>query len=293
MADELEVEVEEKKEDIEAKGNGKGEKDDKKGPPEGSERWNTIYWKAKEGERAAAERDALREELKHSRDMMKEMGEHNKKLAEVLENLGEGSKRSEENAEVNKVESKIAELRAQRKTAREKADYEAEDRIEEEIADLRFKVREMKSKPVNQDGKEKGKEASSKKSSDDGVVLTDEDKTIYKEWLTENSWIYENPRARSLAVKAENEIRKDPEFDMATEKEILEEVRLRVEDKIKPPSGDVDPFHSGGRSGGGAGVQKVKLSATEVDLAQGFGIDPKKVAEQKLLIAKARGGRSK
>ncbi len=294
-----EIEIDLKSSDSEPDKTGK-EKDDKEGPPEGSKRWKEIYWKAKEGERAIAEREALRLELKHSRELIKEMSEHNKKLAEVLEDLSINNKRSAMDNEINKIEDKINELRALRKSAREKADYETEDKIEEEIIDLKLKLRELKNKPVSQISKDKEKESIAKKTAsstknEEEIYLTEEEKEIYAKWLNENAWIYENPKVRSAAVEAEKTIRTDPDFAMATEEEILDEIKRRLEEKFKPPTGKVDMFHSGdkGKSTNlDTANAKVKLSDIELTLAEGFGIDPKEVAKQKLAIMNFKGRRT-
>ena len=293
MADEeKDIEIEIKAEES-AEESAKKALEAKEGPPEGSKRWNEIYWAAKEGERARKEVDALKVQLDSDRALMKEMGEHNKSLAEVLEKIHGTMDKSGVDSEVAKLESNISDLRASKKAAREKADFDAEDIIDEQLAKARFNLEKIK--------EAKPKAEAPVKKPDEKIVpppdtgLSEEDKEAIGDWVAENKWYTTNPKLRKEAINTELDIRKDPDFEYATMKEILAEVKTRVESKYSKSSGGSDLTETGGTGFRSNGIGKVKFSPVEMEIAKGFGIAPESVAKQKQLIqaenAKLKGRR--
>ena len=278
---------EEKDIEIELKPDESAEKaaEAKDGPPEGSKRWNEIYWAAKEGERARKEVDALKSQLDSDRAMMKEMSEHNKSLADVLEKIHGTMDKSSDESEITKLEGQISELRASKKAAREKADFDSEDMIDEQLAKARFnleKIKEAKAKgkpPTEEKSKEK--EAPPKSGE---IELNDDDKEAISDWVSENKWYTTNPKLRKEAINTELNIRKDPDFEFATMKEILAEVKSRIEAKYKNTDGGIDLTETGGTGFKSTGVGKVKFSPVEMEIAKGFGLAPEAVAKQKQII---------
>ena len=295
MADEdKDVEIEVKPDEKDVKPTDTDDKDKGKGgPPVGSERWNEIYWKSKEGERAISERDLLRTELASNKSLIQEMSKHNQMLTDAVNKIVGAADDKAAASNVDKIESRISELRAEKRAAREKADYASEDRIDEELADLRFKVREAKAKPVD-DGKKPPKGNGAPSDKDKGDELSDGEKAIYDTWIDDNEWFIKSPKLRSAAINFEKEVRKDPDFEAATIDEILKEVKRKTEAKFKSlDTGGVDLVSGASSTSSGAGGTKVKLSPIELEIASGFGISPEGVARQKIIIEKAKSAKAR
>jgi hypothetical protein len=273
MADELEVKVEEEKANSDETGKGKKQED----PPEGSPRWNEIYWKAKEGERAIEEAKELKQLLATKEAGIEEMRKWNKAIVESLDSVKGAISDTTKDDDIAKLDVKLSELKAAKREAREKADFDKESNIDDKIVDLKFEIKEMKAAPKVV--------VKPTPTAEEGIKP--EDEKIYKSWIHSTEWYRTDPKMRGAAIKMEKEVWQDPDFEYADLPEILAEVKLRVEKEFdyKPKPHGNRRSQDGVEGAGGSGrVTVVKLSTAEQDLARNLGVSNEDYAKQKSLI---------
>jgi hypothetical protein len=265
-------------------------KDEKKseGPPVGSERWNEIYWKAKEGERAIEELKSLKSESAATKELIEAMKAHN---AELVATLRGDVEADQQKSEIEKVEKEISDLRGLKRQAVEKADFARVEEIDDSLFDLKLKIRDLKAAKTPKDGKRPTDGQPVDMIEKEDPELSEDDKQIYSKWIDENKWFTTNPRMRSSAIAFEKEIWKDPDFSAATVEEVLIEVGNRVKEKFKGiDTGGIDLVEGSKRSSLPSGGT-VKFSPVELEIAKGFGLPPEEIAKQKQIVAtmKAQG----
>ncbi len=275
---------------------------DKGGPPEGSQRWDKMYWQAKEGERVIKERDDLLATSKKDKEERTEMRRHNAALEKTLEGIQKVVDKPESGPDsigeatktLGNMEAKLTSLKTERSQARKDLDHDKGDRLDDDVMATTLDIREMK-RAID---KKKNEPVKKEEPAPESEGLSDEDAAVYEKWLDNNSQIEENPRAIRYAQKMEKEVFGESEFKDSPIAEVLEEVTIRVykkmdwniEDKNKGGNKKQTPnlVESGVSSSSHSRGQEVKLSETELKLAKGFGVDPKIIAKQKLAITKER-----
>ncbi len=265
----------------------------KNGPMPGSERWNEVYWEAKEGKRAKDELVRERADRAKDREAIDAAREHNKALVEAIDKFTTVVEGKDGDAELKGLEDKVVELKVAKKSAREKADFDRESQIDDEIVDLKIEIRDRKA--AVKAATEKKATAPVKVEDDKGGELTPEEAAVYKKWAGETEWFRSDPRMRKAAMEAETETWADPDFEFATIAEVLAEVKKKVEEKFEwKPSGNEVKGRRGAGVESGVGdrgvITKIKLSTKEQTIMQGLGVPQEEYAKQKALIAKSKGG---
>lgn len=288
MSDEIEVEVKDEEKVIEDKivNSNETEKGKKiEDPPVGSPRWNEIYWEAKEGKRAREEVKELKEALATKDAGIEEMRKWNKAIIESLDNVKGAISDNNKDNEIEALDAKLVELKAAKREAREKVDFDREVAIDDLIADVKLDIRDKKAKAEKIEKKELPL-------SEDKIDLKDEEQ--YVKWINETEWYRKNPKMRAAAIKEEKEVWQDPDFEYAILPEILAEVKARVEKKydykVKSKSHNQDGVEGAGGSGQ---VTTIKLSVVEQNLAQNLGVSNEDYAKQKALIQRQNAARSR
>jgi hypothetical protein len=242
-------------------------------PPEGSKRWNEVYGKMKEFERQLEESKG---EKKQTEVLITEMRSHNQKLVSSLEDMTDATKNASEEktkgSEVARVEGTIKELQAKRVEATKALDYDTADDLTDSLGELRVQLKELKTSPA-ETKQQKG---------DQGLD------PVTQSWIDNNKWFKDDAVMRDAAVTYEEQL--SQEFPTEPLSEILKRVKDKVVQKfhLKEDAGNAGKGSSlveGGNSNGSGAQSKgaVRLSPTEVMLANGLGISLEAYAKQKVL----------
>lgn len=237
-----------------------------------SPRYKEIYknWKDAERRLEKLEKD------KGNSDLIDEMRRHNKSLEETIKQIN--TKAPDDGNELKVLTDQLEEFKQLKKQAREKADFDAETRIDDSISDLKLDIRELK----------KQSEIKKVEKVEKTPELSREDESEYKTWISENEWFTKDQKKRASAITFEKQVIIDPNFKDASIVEILEEVRVRVEEKFKPVEGKT-AVEAGERGGSTRVSGSVRLSTGELDIAKGLGVSPENYAKQKMLINQRKG----
>jgi len=262
----------------------------KQGPKPGSERWNDIYREAQEGKRTKQELDDLKAARIKDREAIEEMRKWNKAIVDSIDSVKGAISDTTSDKDLEDLETKLTSLKAEKKAAREKADFDRETAIDDQIVDAKLAIREHKVAKTL--AKDKAKELKvDELPPDEENKLTPEESKAYKTWTKATTWFQHDPRMRKDALETEPEVWQDPDFEYATVEEVLDEVKKRVEKKFdyKPSNGDNrrrSPDLVEGADHGSKRITSVKLSSTEMELMKGLGVSPEDFAKQKAIIAK-------
>ena len=252
---EVEVEgAEEIKDPGQAEGTKKNPKTQQDNITPDSPRFKEVYGKMKGFERELKE---LKEQGADT-STIDEMRKHNQDLMEVIKSRDTSSGDNE----VEKMEKDLQDLRADKKAARDQADFDLETDIDDKMADLRIDIRDAK-------------KASKALAEDD----------IYTKWANETAWFKNNKKKREAAIQFEKDIINEDDFADATDQQVLKEVEKRVENKFKPVKGKT-PVEGSDTHGTGYIPSSVKISKTESEIADGFGISVQDFAKQKAAIGR-------
>lgn len=190
----METTVQETAEDTNLQDIGEGEKDPilnagefeglqkpKKGkgenhPPEGSPRWNEIYFKAKEFERTKEETETLKKEYSELKGSVDEMRRHNEMLAQSLNQTKPEVK--------DTLDEQIERLQSEMDTANDEGDMKKASRLLVQINGLNTrKIISGLNIPKTDEIVEKVKT----------TVSGDNIKNVYSEWKKGNTWYKESP----------------------------------------------------------------------------------------------------
>ena len=110
-------------------------------PPEGSPRWNEIYRKAKDGERALEKVKELENKIKDEKSTIELIQTHNQKLVDSIEKMSNITVASNEdriNSElITKLDTKLNTLRENRIQASKDMDYDKVDELTERSEERR------------------------------------------------------------------------------------------------------------------------------------------------------------
>ena len=258
----------------------KGGRKDDEGPPPNSPRWKEIYWKAKEGERKMQENEELRKQLEKNEALIRQMQEHNRKLAESIEKVSEATIKVVEKGQVEDrtktIKEEIASLRERRKEALENDNYDLADDITEEILDLKLQLKEVE--------KSKGKESGEKKEKPKEETDPSFDPTPYEQFVNSSPWFIEDPIMRAAAIEVDNILSSDPVWAVKSDAERLAEVKKRVESRFQyQPKGNGSAVEGERRDTSPSG-KTVKLTAEEVEVARALGLTPEQYAKQKAML---------
>lgn len=124
-------------------------KKESSGPPEGSPRWEEIYWKSKEFDRK-------KEEFEKKAEAEKLLIEHNKKLEEALEKLNSNVEKQTQTLQpkneqvdadklqLDTLDKMIADKRKEKKVAAADSDFDRANDLQDEITDLLAQRTEVK-----------------------------------------------------------------------------------------------------------------------------------------------------
>jgi len=244
------------------------------GPPEGSARWEEIYWKAKEGERA-------REELQELKEAFKAAGSHNKALEERISKM-------ETKVVHSSVDSEIAELNREKKKALDDADFDRYDQIRDKIDDLKLaKMAEKFNKPSGDNGK---KPEAQTQDIDDRIAAQVAEQKFYSDNpdLVDTAWkkqailaIYDD-MAKDSKFKTLSMQGRMSELAKRARKEFKVEAKSPTYQFVEPASGSPPPAKN---------ANVVKLNAEERKIARNmFPDDPnaeKRYARQKAMIGRS------
>ena len=233
------------------------EKDDEQAqvehaPPENSRRWKEIYGKMKQYER---ELISVRDEKEALKEMVEEMRNFNKKLAEAIENKHEREEERPENI--------IAELKRQKKEALESLDYDKAEEINERIIDLKIELTKKKSEKVE-------------RFEDDSAVKNNQKELM--RFINNTEWYRKDPEMRMYANQLDNSLLQDPDWAVKPVAERLAEVKRRVERRFGWNKSSGSPVED---STGYPKAATIDLSEDERKLAKAFGISPQEWAKQK------------
>lgn len=280
MPDELEVALEET--EIPDPGKTEGTKKDPrleqdKITPD-TPRFKEVYKNWKQAEERIAKLEANKGGDNSA--LIEEMRRHNASLEETIKQIGGNKADDKDDNALKALDDKLTELKALKRAAREKADFETETSIDDNILDLKVDIRELK-KSI-----ESAKTKSVKPSEKD-TGLSDTDSADFGVWVVDNEWFNKDPKKRASAIAFEKKIITEPEFANASLSDVLEEVTKRVEEKWKPVTGTTQ-VESGRTLASSTSTKSIKLSKTEVDIANGLGIPVETYAKQKALMASRR-----
>ena len=245
------------------------------GPAEGTERWNEIYWKAKEGERKIEENETLKKQLEDNQNLVQEMRKHNEILAQSMEKVSDATVKIAERGVVDDkssiIETELKGLREKRKAALLNEDLDSVDDLTEEIFDLKIQLKEVKNKKEEPKSQEKGD--------------TFFDKTPYEEFINASPWFAEDPIMRASAIEVDSILMSDPKWSIKADAERLMEVKNRVESRFgyKPSNGKGGLVDRGSSVSGGTG-KTITMSKEEQAVAKGFGLTNEQYAKQKALL---------
>lgn len=240
-------------------------------------RFQEVYKSMKQGEAKIAELEKKINEKPGDSALIEEMRRHNESLEKTIKQMGEGRESNQAGEAVKDLETKLGELKELKKQAREKADFNNETEIDEKMADLRVEIRDAKK------GIEDLKKASDDKGKKDSE-MSEDDQAEFDAWIDDNTWFSKEPKKKAAAISFEKKIVKEPKFKDSSITEVLEEVRVRVEEKFKPVKG-ANLVEGSDRTGSGLIPGSVKLSAVELEISKGLGVSPEKYAKQKHLIS--------
>lgn len=286
--EEAEITVDESKEDLapEEK-NGSGEDE----PGENHPRFKKIYGKMK-----GFERELEESKLERAKDkgLMAEMRGHNKNLVDSFERIStsqhEASATKTEADATTKAEGNLADLKTQRRAAREEQNFALADELDDKIDDAKDDLREVKASAV--------KRKTTKPAPSRGIEVPVAEAEEFDKFA-QNPWYNPDPdnedydpemndAARRLDVILSN----DQRWGRKPLAKRLAEVKKRIEKRFgwESPSGKEEP-NSGKRSansvegsGGSGRSNVVKLSAAELVICEGLGVTAQEFAKQKQMM---------
>lgn len=249
-----------------------------------SKRFKEIYGKMKGFER---EVQKLKDETSSSKTLIDEMAKHNKSLVkamkESVKEIASDRNVKDEKAELDsmmkELNSNMEKLIEMKASALKDFDYKGVAEIDEQLADLRDKKKEIKNYSPK-DKKDK-----------------DDDHSPFEEFIEKAPWYDEDPLMKAAARALDEVLVKDPKWAKKPVEDRLEEVRTRIEKRFgyKPESksgddkggdkkgGAPDGLDGGGGQRGGTG-KTIKLSQDQLKVATGLGLTPQEYAEQLYLM---------
>lgn len=248
-----------------------------------SPRWKEVYKKYKDGEREIADLKEKLQSMEGRPNQSEALLEHNRQLAEAIEKLSSTLDKSSEADVLGSLEDKLAELRADKRKAREALDYDKEDALDEQIYQLRDQIKEAKIKKPVSEKKEKPADPNSSQPGQGDFAA----------WAKDNPWYNNDPKMQRFANLMDDKLLHDPDWFDKPFRERLDEVAKLTKEKFglaRPNSRRTASDVEGGgfRLGANNGT-KVTLSPEELKAARIAGIEPEEYAKQKQIIEKARG----
>jgi len=203
-----------------------------------TKRFNQLYAAAKEGERAKAENETLKQELKLMQDAIKEMAEQQTALTKVLKQGADQTanaaiaqeRREKETTLINK----ITDLRAQIKEAAASDDPDALATLTEQLVDAKLAVRAFREEMKNASISE---EDPTKTEPKDPQLDTEALKAI-QSFITSTEWIGDannptDPLMYDAAVALDVRLSKSPEWQSKPITERLAYVKKTIENRFK------------------------------------------------------------
>jgi len=257
-------------------------------PPPNHPRFKEIYGKMKQYEKQLLE---VSESTKYIDAMKQHNADLSNKLAEVLENSHKNTvdilTRQNTPDPVQLLESAIQTLNTKREEYRKAMEHDKADSINDQLIEAKVQLLIEKNKksevPV--------KDVPSKEPTTATEPSDDLEKTYVKTWISKNPWFTDNLTIRKQAIEIDNKLLSSPEW---RDKTIIERLR-EVESQIKniysgktSSSGFPNVESEAGGSSSNLFDNKITLTATEVEIARGFGITPQEYAKQRMTI---KGGR--
>lgn len=220
------------------------EKPQRHTPPEGSPRWEKIYAEAKAKERAEAERDELRKVLDSKDADIRAMREQFHAVVDVAKAQAETVKTAPTidpiESEVERVTSKIAELRAAKKQAVAQVNLDLMAELDDQIDDLKDKKADLILKKALTP-KESAKKSEREVPQQPKVNPIEAEFRQSNPWSDPNSPKFDMEMA-SAAFGLEQKLIKDPQWSDVNPRDRLKEVARRIEVRyqVKPPSSMVE-----------------------------------------------------
>ena len=291
--EEIEVEVEDGGEEVEVEEEawedpGKKEGDEEHEPPADSKRFKQVYGKMKELERTIED---IREHGMKSDPIVKEMVNHNKRLAKAMEKVAENVAKVEGVDEVVALETKLSNLREARKDARTNNEDDKLDGLNDEIVDIQFQIREAREAKVQ---KAKEEKPAAEETVDEAEIRQEFVAFVEKSpWFDPESEDFDSIM-QGAAMALDKDLQNDVRWSSKPLGERYSEVNSRIvkrfgwegteEEPEVPKKGKKRPsapaVEAGNRKPKGSGGVKVKLTADMVNIAEAFGLSPQEYAKQ-------------
>lgn len=271
-------------------------------PPTDHPRFKEVYGKMKEYERQLED---LKSKGIDNSSLVKELREHNKRLASAIENMGSSKDESSNfnksqsdaiisiDSEITSAQNQLGNYREEKKDARDKLDYDKLDYLDEQILEIRLKIKALEEKK----GIVKELKPDKVSSAEDKV---DEDDIAVTDWIDDTSWFSKDVIMRGAAIALDKELINSKKWRNESTEKRLEEVKQQIEKRFNFSSNNDDDKNKDRREGRfsdveGGEVKKgkanksIKLSAVEMDLIKGMGVTVEQYLQQKSLISKEGG----
>lgn len=233
-------------------------------------RFKEVYGKLKDSERKIEELSKTVESLSSTTEIIDELKNHNMKLADTLDRMMEGKEKDKVVSEIDVIQSKIADLKKIRIEARKELEYEKIDNLDDEIDELKDKLRTMKLTPQTQQY--------------DAELIE-----VFDNFVQENPWFLDDDIMQAAAYTIDAKLLKDSKYARNHTARYAEVKRI-VEEKFKfngrsnskqPTFANVEG--SSVKNSGGS-LKSVNLSAEHVRAADLLGIAHDRYAKQLLAM---------
>ena len=265
---------------------GEGGKEEHEPGPD-TKRFKQVYGKMKELERTIED---IREHGMTADPIVKEMVSHNKRLAKAMEKVAENVAKVEGVDAVVALETKLSNLREDRKSARSNNEDDKLDGLNDEIVDLQFAIREAKEAKVA-----KAKEKPAAEETVDEAEIRQEFVAFVDKspWFDPESEDYDSIM-QGAAMALDKDLQNDVRWSSKPLGERYEEVRKRITKRFTWEATDAEEevpvkerkklkapaVETGQRRPKGGKSTKMRLSAEEVKIADAFGLSPQEYAKQ-------------
>ena len=230
-------------------------------------RFKEVYGKLKESERKFEELSKTVETLSATNGIIDELKEHNSKLANALEKMMDGKEKDKVVDVIDQIQSELAALKTKRNIARRELEHENVDRLDDEIDELKDKLRNIKLTPKNEVPQY-------------DVELAE----VFQEFIDENDWFLKDDIMQAAAYTIDAKLLKDSKWRDPRKR--YAEVKRIVEDRFNPnvrskPKQQFSSVEGGSsQNSQGALTKSVTLSPAQVNAANALGISHDKYAKQ-------------